>query len=202
MVPLLHTPLSPAAPSLYAYILMSPILLRVKGCTRPFAVCIAGFICRRNPEELPSELLVAVEAAEGESLDLRSTWGHTALLFFLQSALRGAMPLLGNSSSREMQGAEGTGHLPTSLRKCSRSLTSAKGPTVGSLLLLATLLERPREDVPLVHHLLQLIVLLPAAEGWSGLSTAVNRFVLHLRSFLLAVRLQKRNQRCSQDAFS
>ncbi|XP_026193359.1 uncharacterized protein LOC34623196 [Cyclospora cayetanensis] len=181
---------------------LQPLLQQHQGLLFELLVELGCRGAPRNPEELPSELLVAVEAAEGESLDLRSTWGHTALLFFLQSALRGAMPLLGNSSSREMQGAEGTGHLPTSLRKCSRSLTSAKGPTVGSLLLLATLLERPREDVPLVHHLLQLIVLLPAAEGWSGLSTAVNRFVLHLRSFLLAVRLQKRNQRCSQDAFS
>ncbi|CDI87348.1 hypothetical protein, conserved [Eimeria praecox] len=172
--------------------------------------------CRGSPkgsDQLPPTLLVLMDGPTGEAaIDPNSPSIHPAVLCFLQSAARGAAGLRSNSDSNgkvdaissssgnnnstknsppQSCSAFAAGIAPTR-SSCGSSSSSEGAIHVDSLLLLPQLLHNGQGDSSVLQQLLQLLLLLPDAEGSMRLSAVTNRFMQHLERMLLADRLQQR----------
>lgn len=146
---------------------------------------------------------------EDASVDAHSSSMHPTIICFLQSAARGAAALRSNSdSSSNIQAntSNTRGNGSNSTLESSSALAAEVAPTlcisssssgdlVDSLQLLHRLVGGEQANSSVLHQLLQLLLLLPAAESSAMLSAAANRYMQHLDRLLLAARLQQRHKK-------
>ena len=159
-------------------------------------------------------MLLLLDGSKGEAnLEAGYRSIHPATLSFLQPAARGAADLhkSSDSSGSINAGCGKIGPLNSNiaLNACS-GIAAATLPTpcssinsrstfgcpvdVDLLLLLPQVLHEGRRNSTVFQQLLQLLVLVPAAETSAELSAAANRYMQHLERLVLTARLQQRHK--------